>query len=162
MDQHPWLSGDLVITREVLAELDAHALAEYPNESCGFLTGPAADPKRVDRALRTPNLADRYHQADPATFPRTAHTFFIIDARHSALAFERGARDGQPVKVIYHSHCDAGAYFSAEDQAAASPDGTLAYPATYLVTSVSDGKVADRKLFAYQNNSWVEVPFRLG
>src|SRR6266545_3286493 len=72
---YPWLDGDLVIARSVLADIDAHALQEYPNESCGFLTGPATDPKRVDRALRTVNLADKYHKADPETFPRTAQTF---------------------------------------------------------------------------------------
>jgi proteasome lid subunit RPN8/RPN11 len=159
--KHPWLEGDLVISREVLAEVDAHAVAEYPNESCGFLTGPASQPKRVDRALRARNMADRYHQADPETFPRTAKTFYIIDARVIYTTFEQGEASGQPVKVIYHSHTDVGAYFSREDQAAAAPDGVLSYPVTYLVTSVRDGVVDDHKLFTYRDGAWVETPFRV-
>lgn len=159
--EHPWLEGDLVIAREVLADLDAHAAAEYPNESCGFLTGPAADARRVDRGVRAANLADKYHRADPETFPRTAKTFFIIDPRLIYTTFEQGAKAGQPVKVIYHSHCDVGAYFSSEDQAAAAPDGVLSYPVAFLVTSVRDGVVDDHKLFTYRDGAWLEAPFRV-
>jgi adenylyltransferase/sulfurtransferase len=73
--------------------------------------------------------------------------------------FEAGERDGQPVKVIYHSHCDCGAYFSQTDQDAAAPDGQLAYPVAWLVTSVLEGKVSDRKLFTLRDQRWVEAPF---
>ena len=158
-NEHPWLEGGITITREVLAELSAHAIAEYPNEACGMLMGPAHEPKTVDRCLRQVNQADRYHKADPETFPRTARTFFIIDARAIYQNFERGERDGQPVKVIYHSHCDVGAYFSSEDQAASAPDGVLSYPVLYLVTSVRDRVVDDHKLFTFQNGKWLDVPF---
>jgi proteasome lid subunit RPN8/RPN11 len=160
MNEHPWLDGDVEITRDVLAELDAHAVAEYPNESCGFLTGPADAPARVDRALRAANLADKYHRVDPATFPRTARTFYMIDARLIVQSFEQGARAGQPVKAIYHSHCDVGAYFSAEDQAGAAPDGALAYPVVYVVTSVRDGVVDDRKVFTLRDGRWAEGTIR--
>ena len=161
MSQHAWLAGDLVISKNVLDDLDAHAIAEYPNESCGLLTGPAADPKCVDTGVRAVNMADKYHRADPETFPRTAKTFFIIDARLIYKTFESGEATGQPVKVIYHSHCDVGAYFSAEDQAAASPDGVPSYPVTYLVTSVRAGVVDDHKLFVFAGGQWVEAPFRI-
>lgn len=161
MSEHGWLDGNLVISREVIAEIDAHARAEYPNESCGFLTGPAADPSRVDRAIRAHNLADKYHRADPQTFPRTARTFFIIDPRLIQRTFEEGARSGQPVKVIYHSHCDVGAYFSSEDRAAAAPEGVLSYPVVYLVTSVREGVVDERKLFTYRDGDWIEGQLRI-
>src|SRR5438105_12784624 len=160
--QHPWLEGNLVIAPGVLADVDAHAVQEYPNESCGFLLGPASDPRRVDRGVRAANMADRYHAADPATFPRTAKTFFIIDARLIYTTFEKGEAAGVPVKVIYHSHCDVGAYFSSEDQAAAAPDGVLSYPVTYLVTSVRNGVVDDHKLFTFRAGQWVSVPFESG
>ena len=158
---HPWLDGTLVIRREAIAEVDAHALAEYPNESCGFLTGPAEEPLRVDTAVRAVNMADRYHRADPETFPRTAKTFFIIDARVIYTTFEQGERANRPVKAIYHSHCDVGAYFSSEDRAAAAPDGALSYPVTFLVTSVRDGRVDDRKLFAFRDGEWHEARFTI-
>jgi proteasome lid subunit RPN8/RPN11 len=160
-EKHPWLDGDLEISKEVIAAIDAHAIECYPDESCGFLLGPASEPKRVDEAVRTPNLANKYHALDPETFPRTARTFFLIDARTIYKTFETGEAAGRPVKVIYHSHCDVGAYFSAEDQAAASPDGVLSYPVTYIVTSVRDRVVDDHKLFTFRDGAWVETPFRI-
>ncbi len=33
-NEHPWLAGDLAITASVLSDVDAHAVEEYPNESC--------------------------------------------------------------------------------------------------------------------------------
>lgn len=159
MSEHPWLHGALEIDRAVLDDIDAHAVAEYPNESCGFLVGPAAAPHAIDQSIRAVNLADKYHKADPETFPRTAREYYTIDARVIQRTFEAGARDGRPVKLIYHSHCDCGAYFSQTDQDAAAPDGQLAYPVAFLVTSVIDAKVADRKVFTLRDGTWDELPF---
>jgi proteasome lid subunit RPN8/RPN11 len=158
---HPWLSEPLVIDRAVIEAVDAHSIAEYPNESCGFLTGPASEPTSIDRVIRAVNLADKYHKADPETFPRTAREYYTIDARVIQRTFEQGERDAQPVKVIYHSHCDCGAYFSQTDQDAAAPDGQLAYPVAWLVTAVTDKKVTDRKLFTLVDGAWVERAFSL-
>jgi proteasome lid subunit RPN8/RPN11 len=160
-EQHPWLDGDLEITRDVIAAIDAHAIEAYPEESCGFLIGPGDAPKRVDEAVRAQNLANKYHALDPETFPRTAKTFFLIDARVIYRTFEEGESRRRPVKVIYHSHCDVGAYFSSEDQAAGAPDGVLSYPVTYIVTSVRDRVVDDHKVFSFREGKWVEVAFRV-
>ena len=157
----PWLHCELVIHADVLRETDAHGIEAYPNESCGMLTGPMSDAPRIDRCVRQVNHADRYHAADPAAFPRTARTFYVIDPRVAYRSFEQGERDGQPIKAIYHSHCDVGAYFSEEDRAAAAPDGVLSYPVVFVVTSVRDGAVDDRKVFAFRSGSWVEVPYRV-
>ena len=75
-------------------------------------------------------------------------------------ALEDGDAGGVPVKVVYHSHCDCGAYFSKEDQLVAAPDGAPVLPVTYLVTSVRGGGIIDdRKLFIFQDGEWVEAPF---
>ena len=147
----PWIAGELVISSQVLAELHAHALAGYPSESCGFVSGPAADPRRLDASERQENEADKYHRLDPETFPRTSRTYFKINEMRAARAFDQGAASGRPIKVIYHSHCDAGAYFSAEDAATFANEGQLMWPAAFIVVSVMEGKVADTKL-------WVHVP----
>lgn len=157
----PWLEAPLSISRSVLAAVDEHAIAEYPNESCGFLTGPASSALFVDKAVRAVNLADKYHKADPETFPRTAREYYTIDARVIQRTFDEGERAGQPVKLIYHSHCDCGAYFSQTDQDAAAPDGQLAYPVAWLVTSVVDGVVKDRKVFTLRDGAWSELPFSI-
>ena len=147
----PWIAGELVIAARVLADIHAHALECYPSECCGFGSGPSAEPRLVDRGVRQENEADRYHKLDPATFPRTSTTYFKMNEMRAARAFEGGEREGQPIKVIYHSHCDAGAYFSAEDTATFAANGQLMWDCAFIVVSVIEGKVADTKL-------WVHVP----
>lgn len=156
----PWLTQPLVITRAVLDHVDDHARSAYPEESCGLLSGPADDVPRVDAALRCENLANRYHQSDPETYPRTAREAYIINGLLMQRSLDEGAKRGIPVKVLYHSHCDCGAYFSAEDQIVAAPEGTPVLPVVYLVTSVREGGVVDdHKLFAHEGGRWVERAF---
>jgi proteasome lid subunit RPN8/RPN11 len=146
-----WIAGDLQLPAAVLAELEAHALECYPNECCGFVSGPSREPKQLTKAQREVNEADKFHELDPVTFPRTARTYFKINELRAARAFEQGEKNGEPIKVIYHSHCDAGAYFSAEDAATFATDNTLMWPCAFIVVSVMDGKVAETKL-------WVHTP----
>ena len=150
-DAPAWIRGDLVIERAVLDDIHAHARECYPSESCGFIAGPVAEPALLTESTRQENEADKYHRLDPETFPRTSRTYFKINEMRAARAFESGAASGKPIKVIYHSHCDAGAYFSAEDSATFAVDGELMWPCAYVVVSVMDGQVQDTKL-------WVHVP----
>jgi proteasome lid subunit RPN8/RPN11 len=148
---YPWITGDLSIPNEVLQAIHAHAIETYPNECCGFISGPASEPRQLAEAQREVNEADKFHKLDPVTFPRTARTYFKINELRAARAFEQGEKRGEPIKVIYHSHCDAGAYFSAEDSATFASDNNLMWPCAFIVVSVLDGKVADTKL-------WVHAP----
>lgn len=151
MSGEPWTKGNLRIGAELLAAIEAHARECYPSECCGLVSGPAADPSLLDRALREANEADKYHALDPERFPRTSRTYFKINELRAARAFDAGAAQGQPIKVIYHSHCDAGAYFSAEDAATFASGARLMWPCAFLVVSVVEGETVDRKL-------WVHVP----
>ena len=147
----PWIGGDLVVDTATLAEIEAHAVECYPNESCGFVCGPASEPAVLDQAIREVNEADKYHARDPITFPRTSRTYFKINELRASRTFDAQAASGRPVKVIYHSHCDVGAYFSEEDAYTFASEGQLMWPCAFVVISVVDAKVADRKL-------WVHVP----
>jgi len=146
-----WIKGDLTIDRSVLEGMHAHALETYPSECCGFASGPAAEARTVNAAVREVNEADKYHKLDPITFPRTSTTYFKINELRAAKAFDQGEKNGQPIKVIYHSHCDAGAYFSQEDAATFASDNLLMWPCAFIVVSVMKGELADTKL-------WVHVP----
>lgn len=146
-----WIDGDLTIARIVLNDIEAHAIECYPSESCGFVSGPANDVPRLDASVREVNEADKFHKLDPITFPRTSTTYFKINELRAARAFDQGAASGRPIKVIYHSHCDAGAYFSQEDAATFASDNQLMWPCAFIVVSVAGGQVKDRKL-------WVHVP----
>jgi proteasome lid subunit RPN8/RPN11 len=145
-----WIQGELQLPAAILAELHAHALETYPEECCGFVSGPAAEPKRLTKAAREVNEANKFHKLDPETFPRTARTYFKINELRAARAFDQGEKSGDPIKVIYHSHCDAGAYFSAEDAATFSSEGTLMWPCAFIVVSVQDGRVAETKLWIHK------------
>ena len=149
-ERFAWIEGDLEIERSVMDEIEQHALECYPSESCGFVFGPADQPALLDAIQREQNEADKYHALDPVTFPRTSKTYFKINELRAARTFEQGQRDGRPVKVIYHSHCDAGAYFSDEDAATFANEGQLMWPCAYIVVSVMDGVVAERRLWVHR------------
>src|SRR5262245_7648851 len=90
------------------------------------------------------------HAADPERYPRRARTAYFIDPK-DLLAIGRREAQGYGVAVIYHSHIDAGAYFSATDRQNALVDGTPAYPDTiYVVLSVAEARVVDAGAFTWQ------------
>ena len=162
----PWIGGDVVFAADVLAVIDAHALEAYPSEACGFVFGPAGDPPRCDVAQREENEADRYHALDPETFPRSSREYFLINGLRASRAVDRGAAEGRPLKVIYHSHCEAGAYFSDEDAATFSQDRLLTWPCAFLVVSVRDTgegpRVRERRLWVHApgTDDFTEAPVR--
>lgn len=150
--QHPWIRGDLTVTRAVVDALVAEAEAAYERdeEACGYLTGPSGAPLSCDEAVVMPNLANKYHRVDPEAYPRTGRMYFLLDGRRFQRAIDEGAPAGRPVKVLWHSHLDVGAYFSETDAAAANMGGDEpAHPLAYLVTSVRAGKVDDHRLFVW-------------
>jgi proteasome lid subunit RPN8/RPN11 len=162
--KHPWALGELVVARSVLDRVDDEARRAYANdeESCGFLVGPAADGRRVDGIVPMVNRANALHRLDPETYPRTARMYFDIDSMKFESAIRRGDAEGRPVKVLYHSHLDAGAYFSATDaEVAKMGQGEPPWDLAYLVTSVRAGGVDDRKLFVWDPASRSFVESRL-
>ena len=164
--KHPWVKGNLTITSAVVARVDdeARAAFERDEESCGLLVGPAEQPLEVDAIVPMENRANKLHALDPETYPRTGRMYFDLDP----LKFERFVREGEgsgrPVKVLYHSHLDVGAYFSETDAQAATMGGDApSYDLAYLVTSVRAGVVDDRKLFVWDaaRRSFVEAPLTI-
>ncbi len=153
-ERHPWLAGNLIFPRRLVKRIDEEATAAYgrDEESCGLLTGPSSDPCMVNEIVPMVNRANKLHALDPETYPRTGRTYFDLDPLRFERAVSDGERHGQPVKVVYHSHLDAGAYFSETDAAAATAGGPEpTYDVAYLVTSVVGGRVDDRKLFIWSN-----------
>lgn len=147
----PWVAGPIHIRRDVVDAMRAHAQEAYPSECCGFATGPASEALWVDASTREVNEADKYHRLDPESFPRTSRTYFKINELRAAKAFERAEREGQPIKIIYHSHCDAADYFSDEDAATFAHEGALMWPCAFIVVSVMNR-------VAVSQRCWVHVP----
>ena len=94
----PWVTGDLVVARRLLDEVDEEARAAYARdeESCGFLVGPVADGRRLDGIVPMVNRANALHRLDPEQYPRTGRTYFDIDSMkfeaRSAAATPRAGR----------------------------------------------------------------------
>ena len=149
----PWLRG-VRVTRAALLAVEADALRGYAagEEACGYLRGPAGD-ARCDEHVRLVNTAARLHALDPVVYFRTARTFFSFNEKRFSDAVESSAREGRPVKVLYHSHLDAGAYFSPTDaEVAKAGQGEPPWDLAYLVTSVRAGTVDDRNLWPAGKN----------
>lgn len=149
---HPWVTGHLTVLRSVLDRVDEEARAAYgrDEESCGFLVGPRADGARLDGIVPMVNRANKLHALDPEAYPRTGRTYFDIDSMKFEGALRRGEAEGRPVKVLYHSHLDVGAYFSDTDASVAKMgQDEPPWDLCYLVTSVRQGAVDDRKLFVW-------------
>jgi len=148
---HPTLSA------EALEALYAHARRDYPRECCGIVYGPRGVAV-ADRAAAATNIQDRLHAEDPVRFPRDARTAYNLDAR-DLMALQKSLRGDQPAKVVYHSHVNAGAYFSETDQAAAQFEGEPAHPVEYLVIDVQADGTRGAKQFAWSaaDKRYVEV-----
>ena len=138
----------MILSAGEMAQVQAQAEAEYPAECCGVLL-LRSDPT-VDRMLMPcRNIQDELHSKDPARHPRDSRTAYFIDPK-DLLAIGRREAQGYSVAVIYHSHIDAGAYFSPTDRRNALIGDEPAYPeACYLVLSVLAGKVDDARVFAW-------------
>ena len=138
----------MILTPDELARASAQAVAEYPAECCGVVLVRNGDPGgRLLLPCR--NIQDELHAKDPARHPRDARTAYYIDPR-DLLAIGRREAEGYRVATIYHSHIDAGAYFSDTDKKNALIDGEPAYPeAVYVVLSVVDRQVVAVNAFAW-------------
>ncbi len=136
------------VEETILRPILEQAEREYPYECCGMILGPKDAPNRLSRIRACQNAQDKYHQLDPENFPRTAATAYFIDPRELLLIQKELREKGEEIRIIYHSHIDCGAYFSAEDKRVATSEGEPAYPGVrYLVMSVLQGKVADMRLY---------------
>src|ERR1700722_8313790 len=150
--KHPWIDGDLVIAKSVLDAVSEEARRAYARDEggWGFLVGPADRGRRVDGIVPMVNRANALHRLDPEQYPRTGRTYFDIDSMKFEGAIRRGEAEARPVKVLYRSHLDVGAYFSPTDaEVAKMGQGEPPWDLAYLVTSVRGGEVDDRKPFVW-------------
>jgi proteasome lid subunit RPN8/RPN11 len=127
----------VILTTDEREAIQSQAGEEYPHESCGVIMRRGGERK----LLRCRNAQNELHARDPQRYPRDARTAYYIDPK-DLLRIGDLERDGFDVDVIYHSHVDAGAYFSETDRRQAVVAGEPAYPgAVYVVTSVVRGVV---------------------
>ncbi|HVA80993.1 MAG TPA: M67 family metallopeptidase [Candidatus Binataceae bacterium] len=146
-----------VIMRASLEAIIAQAEREYPHECCGFIIGRAApDQAAGDEVRPITNIQNRMHAQDPAAFARDARTAFLMEPKEHLAVMNEIDRRKLALRVVYHSHPDHDAYFSATDRAQAcsfdpaEPD----YPDTaYIVLSIRLGKFVRAAAFAWDGTN---------
>jgi proteasome lid subunit RPN8/RPN11 len=177
VDETPWIRGGVRFTRDAMSDVEEEVLEAYnrDEEACGYLTGPAGN-TLCDFVQPMENVANKLHARDPETYFRTGRTFFAFNEKRFSDRVEHAAKARRPVKVLYHSHIDAGAYFSPTDAAVMSmgeppafEGGPIvmgpgpAWPLAFLVTSVTEDGVAGHGLFVWDDasRSFVAAPFTI-
>jgi proteasome lid subunit RPN8/RPN11 len=142
--------GPIAIPGVLRAQIYAHARAAFPAECCGYLTGPAAG-GAADAVVACRNAQpDGGHPTEPH---RGADTGFVI-AGAELLAFARSFDGPRPARVVYHSHPNGRAYFSAVDQDLARGP---AYPVQHLVVGVTARGVTEAVQLAWSADAGAYV-----
>jgi proteasome lid subunit RPN8/RPN11 len=136
--------GAVVVTmpkigRSNMDRIVAQAEREFPYECCGFIIGSDS----VEEVRPIVNIQNAQHAKDPDAFPRDARTAFLMNPKQH-LAVMREIDDRKlALRIVYHSHPDHEAYFSATDrrQACSFDPDYPDYPETaYVVLSIVGGK----------------------
>jgi proteasome lid subunit RPN8/RPN11 len=132
------------ITPTQWASIAAACTASYPNEACGLFVGKSWDAAEL---VPMENIQDAYHSRDPVRYPRQSRTAYLM---HPLRLMEHVERGGG-LLAIWHSHCEVGAYFSAEDvKVALGGEDAPIWPGTaYLVMSCRNRQVDGAKWFEW-------------
>jgi len=153
------MSGDraLEIPDEILRSAYAEARAAFPAECCGWLVGPKdGDAVTAIRPCENQQAGGEH----PTVADRTAETAYVI-AGDELLELVRSLDTDVPARIIYHSHPNGRAYFSATDaEVAMSPWGDgPAYPVQQLVVGIDGERVTGAALFSWSDDAvgFVEI-----
>ncbi len=129
-----------MLTPSSIEIISKQAIAEYPSECCGIVTG-TRDRQRVHPCR---NRQDELHARDPEQHPRTSREAYDIDRREMERIFAEANAAGEEVLCFYHSHIDCGAYFSQMDREVLTVFGEPEFPdAVHVVVSVQERMIAE-------------------
>ena len=134
-------------------EICAHAREVRPEECCGLVSGFEGVPFRTVHRCR--NEMTARHSGDPARYPRDGREAYYM----SEIDYLKAQRDaealGERVTAVYHSHLNAGAWFSEADQEGAEV-AMFPFPdANHIVVSIWDGKLAEAGIFERAGSGFV-------
>jgi [CysO sulfur-carrier protein]-S-L-cysteine hydrolase len=99
----------LEISGEIAQEILAQSRAEYPDECCGVILGPAGSGK----ALRHKPMVNAAHSP----------TFYEFDPKDLLALYREVDDQDEEIVVIYHSHTETEAYPSRTDITYAAEPG---------------------------------------
>ena len=131
-----------------------HAVRDCPRECCGvFLEALPADRQPLEWHA-CGNVQARMHAMAPERYTRSPEQAYLLDPK-DWLPMQRRLDLGEArLAVVYHSHVEAPAFFSEEDQRFAKWGDHPVFPDTiYLVISVMGGFVDHWKTFEWNAGS---------
>ena len=144
------MTSPFKIPEPFLSKIFAQAEREYPEECCGMILGPREKPKELSTLRPCKNVQSQMHASFPEVFPREARTAYFISPAELLKIQKETRLKNEEIRVLYHSHIDAAAYFSEEDERIALPEGEPAYPGVlYLVVSVIKGRAKEASTFRW-------------
>ena len=140
------------IKTHLLDAIYRHAIHEYPSECCGIVIGKKDIADHFEMVFPCRNAQDEMHTKAPTDFPRTSKNAYFIDPNDLLRVQKMSRERGMEMKIIYHSHADAGAYFSEEDKKQAIVEGNPVFPGVrYLIIAVTKNQVRGAKLFCWDD-----------
>jgi proteasome lid subunit RPN8/RPN11 len=125
--------------------LTRHARETLPEECCGLLVGRA--PGWFEELRRCRNDMTLLHRQDRTKYPRDGREAFHMNEADYLEVMTTAEAAGREVTAVYHSHADAGAYFSDLDREFASQPGFPFPEAQHIVISVLDGQAREAAIF---------------
>ncbi|ART68875.1 peptidase [Mycobacterium dioxanotrophicus] len=132
----------LVIRRDLVEAMVAHARADHPDEACGVIAGPEGS-DRPDRFIAMVN-AER------------SPTFYRFDSGEQLKVWRAMDEADEVPVVIYHSHTATEAYPSRTDIAYASePD------AHYVLVSTRDPNQHELRSYRILDGVVTEEPVQI-
>jgi proteasome lid subunit RPN8/RPN11 len=130
----------VILPREVLDAVVAHARASLPAECCGLLIGRA---DRVVKSVRAKNLDESPNR-------------FLIDPRDHIEALRQARSRGLDVVGFYHSHPHSEAHPSPSDVAEAFDSDHV-----HLIVSLRDDR-PETRAFRFGRAGFAELPIEEG
>lgn len=106
--------------------IEAHAQETFPEECCGFLLGPTAEPRRVVSLRRATNVVETNRERR-----------YVIDPRETLAVEKELSGSGHEILGFYHSHPNHPAEPSEFDRSHAWPWYS------YVILSIVDRRPAD-------------------
>ncbi len=126
----------ILVTLDQVKAIEAHARETYPEECCGFLVGPAAEPRKVVSVRRATNVVDSNRERR-----------YVIEPRET-LSLEKELRGtGHEILGYYHSHPNHPAEPSEFDRSHAWPWYT------YVILSIVDRRPADLRAWSLDGDT---------
>jgi len=132
----------LVIRRDLVEAMVAHARRDHPDEACGVIAGPEG--------------SDRPERFIPMVNAARSPTFYEFESGELLRLYREMERNGEAPVVIYHSHTATEAYPSRTDIGLASePD------AHYVLVSTRDPQEHELRSYRIVDGTVTEEPVQV-